>query len=189
MSNLLSKYYKALGLAPGASQKDIKKAYFKLAKKYHPDVNPSVGAKRKFIEVNKAYEILSNPELVKRALQKFYYSRKKKKAATRRKATNIKKKTTRRASTPKNSFNKKTAREILRNDLRRILSYFLGIHVFFMVPSLMLGSNENTASEFLIFVLTVHGWVALVTGLILIMPLVGVIDFYLRTKKKSNSKN
>lgn len=56
-------YYKILGLPKNASEKDIKKAYRKLARKYHPDLNPNdKEAEKKFKEVNEANEVLSNPE-------------------------------------------------------------------------------------------------------------------------------
>ncbi|KAK6206321.1 mdj1 protein precursor [Pestalotiopsis sp. IQ-011] len=54
--------YKALGVAKGASPADIKKAYYGLAKKYHPDTNKDAGAKDKFGEIQSAYEILSDPK-------------------------------------------------------------------------------------------------------------------------------
>jgi curved DNA-binding protein len=56
-------YYKALGVDRNASTEDIKKAYRKLARQYHPDVNPNNDeAKRKFQQVNEANEVLSDPE-------------------------------------------------------------------------------------------------------------------------------
>ena len=56
-------YYKILGIDKSASASDIKKAYRKLARKYHPDLNPSdKEAERKFKEINEANEVLSNPE-------------------------------------------------------------------------------------------------------------------------------
>lgn len=55
-------YYEVLGLSKGASEDDIKKAYRKLAKKYHPDVNKASDAEEKFKEINEAYEVLSDPQ-------------------------------------------------------------------------------------------------------------------------------
>ena len=55
--------YKVLGVEPGASDEEIKKAYRRLAKKYHPDLNPGDEvAARKMKEVNAAYEQIKNPE-------------------------------------------------------------------------------------------------------------------------------
>jgi curved DNA-binding protein len=56
-------YYKILGIDRNASAEDIKKAYRKLARKYHPDVNPNnKEAHKKFQEINEANEVLSDPE-------------------------------------------------------------------------------------------------------------------------------
>lgn len=56
-------YYDVLGLKRGASQKEIKQAYRKLARKHHPDVNPGdKGAEERFKEINSAYEVLNDPE-------------------------------------------------------------------------------------------------------------------------------
>ena len=56
-------YYKILGLDKDATQDDIKKAYRKLARKYHPDLNPDdEEAKKKFQEINEANEVLTDPE-------------------------------------------------------------------------------------------------------------------------------
>lgn len=56
-------YYKVLGIAKSASVKEIKAAYRKLARKYHPDLNPNdKAAEQKFKEVNEANEVLSDPE-------------------------------------------------------------------------------------------------------------------------------
>ncbi len=56
-------YYEVLGVSKDADEKQIKRAYWKLAKKYHPDVNPGDDeAEAKFKEANEAYEVLSDPE-------------------------------------------------------------------------------------------------------------------------------
>lgn len=56
-------YYKLLGVERGAKTEDISKAYKKLARKHHPDLNPGdKQAEEKFKEINEAYEVLKDPE-------------------------------------------------------------------------------------------------------------------------------
>ncbi len=56
-------YYEILGTARDADREEIKRAYRQLARKYHPDVNKEPGAEETFKEINRAYEVLSEPEL------------------------------------------------------------------------------------------------------------------------------
>lgn len=59
----MNEYYRTLGVQPGASQDDLKKAYRALAKKYHPDLHPGdQEAETRFKEVNEAYEVLGDPD-------------------------------------------------------------------------------------------------------------------------------
>lgn len=53
-------YYKILGITKSAADDEIKKAYRKMALRYHPDKNKTIGAEEKFKEVAEAYEVLSD---------------------------------------------------------------------------------------------------------------------------------
>src|SRR6201985_3048449 len=55
-------YYKVLGVDKKASQDDIKKAYRKLARKYHPDTNKDAGAEERFKQISEAYDVLGDED-------------------------------------------------------------------------------------------------------------------------------
>lgn len=55
-------YYEILGVSRDSDKEEIKRAYRRLARKYHPDVNKEDGAEERFKEINRAYEVLSEPE-------------------------------------------------------------------------------------------------------------------------------
>ncbi|MCS6815219.1 MAG: molecular chaperone DnaJ [Cyanobacteria bacterium] len=56
-------YYEVLGVSRDADKDELKRAYRRLARKYHPDVNKEEGAEERFKEINRAYEVLSEPEM------------------------------------------------------------------------------------------------------------------------------
>ncbi|HEX6817799.1 MAG TPA: molecular chaperone DnaJ [Ktedonobacterales bacterium] len=63
-------YYEILGLSRSASEEEIKKAFRRLARQYHPDVNKEKGAEARFKEINEAYEVLGDPQK-RRAYDRF----------------------------------------------------------------------------------------------------------------------
>ncbi|MES2730900.1 MAG: J domain-containing protein [Bacteroidota bacterium] len=61
---MLDEYYSILEVEPGADKRDIKRAYWRLAKQWHPDINSSEEAQEKFILIHQAYDILVNDKPV-----------------------------------------------------------------------------------------------------------------------------
>ena len=62
MANSKRDYYEVLGVSRNASDEDVKKAFRRLAKQYHPDANKDQGAEARFIEIKEAHEVLSDPQ-------------------------------------------------------------------------------------------------------------------------------
>jgi molecular chaperone DnaJ len=62
MANNKRDYYEVLGVSRNASDDELKKSFRRLAKQYHPDANKEQGADARFIEINEAYEVLSDPQ-------------------------------------------------------------------------------------------------------------------------------
>ena len=57
--------YEVLGVSPGSDERALKQRYYRIARKWHPDVNPSDEAKTKFQGINEAYSVLSDKNLRK----------------------------------------------------------------------------------------------------------------------------
>jgi molecular chaperone DnaJ len=62
MANNKRDYYEVLGISRNASDDEIKRAFRRLAKQYHPDANKEEGSESRFIEINEAYEVLNDPQ-------------------------------------------------------------------------------------------------------------------------------
>ncbi len=145
MIHKLAQYYELLGLTPKASQKEIKRAYFKLAKQFHPDVNPSEEAKKKFIAINEAYEFLSDPQRVRNLLYR-YASKKQQQKRTAKRNQTVKKKTKRKATVTEPEFERIVTRETLIKDIIRLSKVFAGIAILLSIM-LLLGMMSSDYLE------------------------------------------
>ncbi|MCB9195387.1 MAG: DnaJ domain-containing protein [Flavobacteriales bacterium] len=126
----MHKYYSILGLQYGASLSEIKKAYYKLSKQYHPDLNNSPEAILKFREVNEAYEILcklksllSTPYTAKKVTKQWVKDQKNK-AAKNAQAT-------RTNSHSKKKVSKEISKRMFRKDIRKMVRAYVVILMFF----------------------------------------------------------
>ena len=69
----MQQHYDILGISPGASVDEIKKAYRKLAKKYHPDVNRSMQASSRFVQIHESYNILLGKQTIQSPKEADYW--------------------------------------------------------------------------------------------------------------------
>lgn len=126
----MHKYYRILEVDHSASLAEIKKAYYDLSKKYHPDLNDSPEAHQKFIEINEAYEILirlksllSRPYTAKQVTKKWVQKQQK----TVRKSP--KKKPEQKPS--KKAVTREIKFKMFRKDVFKIIRAYLYIILFF----------------------------------------------------------
>lgn len=124
----MKKYYDILGLPSGASKGEIKKAYYKLAKKYHPDISQEPNAEEKFIEINEAYELLTNPDL-QRKFQSQTFSSKRSKPQRTAYQRRARAKAKMKAKMKAQDF-KKLSIETFKRDKKRLVKMFCAILLF-----------------------------------------------------------
>ncbi len=117
----MDNYYKILGLRTGASKQEIKKAYRKMAKRYHPDVNPGEDSEKKFIQVLEAYNYLMG-ERKQRKKSSFDY------AGWQAAKDNLKKEAEEKA---KREFREKAERMRKKRDAEQAAEYKKAIYIFF----------------------------------------------------------
>jgi len=146
----MEKYYQVLKIRKGATQGEIKKAYYKLAKKYHPDANGSADTTEKFIEVNEAYEFLTNPELRRKIRFKTSTESRRNTRTTeyKRWEKNSKQKANEKAryyaQQKKSEFVKQKAKEELKFVPFQIIAIILGLFIFNVLPVYaILNSDPN----------------------------------------------
>jgi Flp pilus assembly protein TadB len=127
----LSKYHKILGVKPGVTLAELKKAFRKKAMLLHPDVNDSPNAKQEFIQLKLAYEYLSSPrrKVIPKAVKKKATHKQKRKAYAQQKAKqNYKQQSYNRRTNHKKDI-ERLDWNILKQDLLRVFKAFLGASI------------------------------------------------------------
>lgn len=191
MIHQLAKYYEVLELNASASQKEIKRAYFRLAKMYHPDVNSSIEARKKFLEINEAYEFLSDPQKVRNLLFRYTTQKQQQKRATKR-AQKVKQNTAQKAAASKPEFERMVNKETLRHDFKRITNAVVTLVLFgtllFVISFI---SNLNDPDSHVPFKNFFNGFLAFFICMIAlyIFFLNAAYQDYLKFKNEHNKSN
>jgi len=152
----MEKYYRILKIRRGATQIEIRNAYRKLAKKLHPDVNNSPTAKEDFIELNEAYEFLTDPEVRRKVRYKATPKARKTTRTTQHHQWNKEKREKARekakayAKQRREDYLKRKALELRKNAPRFILMYSLIYCVLVGYPVLLsiTVSSDNSNGSF-----------------------------------------
>lgn len=169
----MKKYYDVLQLPVGASSTEIKKAYFKLAKLYHPDVNSSADASKKFKEINEAYEFLSDPQKVRNLLYKYTTTKNQKQKRDVKRSESIKRKTTKRASVKKREFERIVNKDTLIKDFKKVgktmLFFHLTINLFVVFGYLSDSKDKYSISDLPTIFLEVTFTIVVIGSIFLLM--------------------
>ncbi|MCB9195994.1 MAG: DnaJ domain-containing protein [Flavobacteriales bacterium] len=149
MNSALEKYYRVLGLTTSATQKDIKIAYYELAKQYHPDINNSPEAESKFKEINRAYEFLSNPQKIRELLFRYTTTTKQKQHRKKSREAKISKNTNKMASANIKEFERLVSLKTLNHDIyyisRLVIVFTIFVSIVFIISFLsnLLDTNSK----------------------------------------------